>query len=83
MPTPRLINLLLGRSSSGPARTSQVVFEQGTVQLIQGTGRLLVATPTGGFVTASPTTDERFREGDRVWISKAQDGTYIVHGGVR
>ena len=83
MPTPRLINLLLGRSSSGPARSDQVVFEQGTVQLIQGNGRLLVSTPAGGLVTASPTTDERFREGDRVWISKAQDGTYIVHGGVR
>lgn len=81
MPIPRLINFFLGRAgSSAPA---QVAFEQGTIQLIQGNGLPLVSTQSGQLVTASPTTDEPFREGDRIWISKTQNGTYIIHGGVR
>ena len=82
MPIARLVNLLFGRSGGSVAKPA-LVFEQGTIQLIQGNGVPLVSTKDGRVVTASPTTDEVLREGDRVWLSKTESGTYIMHGGVR
>ena len=79
MPIPRLVNLLFGGSVGQP---TQVAFEQGTLELIQGNGMLLVNL-NGRLVSASPTTDEHFKEGDHVWISRTESGGYIVHGGVR
>jgi hypothetical protein len=84
MPTPRLGALLLQFCERRlGARKVSGFFEQGTIASVSGIGNVVVTLDEGRTVSASPTTDEPFEAGHRVWVSKTEQGGYIVHGGVR
>lgn len=91
MPTPRLATLFLQlfeqalqRASGGRGQGGgPEFFEQGEIISVKGTGELQVSIPGGRTVTGRPTTDEPFRTGQVVWISRTEEGQYIVHGGKR
>lgn len=83
---PRLLDLLQRIARGGPGTQRETpasgsFFERGQVVTVHEDGRLSVSL-IGQTVDARPTTDEVFRVGDLVWLSRA--GTdWIVHGGVR
>lgn len=92
MPLRRLIQLVealvrgertIGAAADDGGKQEQF-FQQGDVLLVGGNGNLVVSLQTDGrTVTVTPTTDEPFLEGQTIWVSKTEDGSYISHGGVR
>lgn len=87
MPTPRLIDLFrkfLERAQQRNAGGEETDFLlAGDITVVRGNGTLLVILDNGLSVTASPTTDELFLQGQRVWVSRTEEGFYIIHGGIR
>lgn len=87
MPSPRLVQLFrkfLERAQQRNTGGEETDFLlAGDVSVVRGNGSLLVNLDTGLSVSASPTTDELFIQGQRVWVSRTEEGFYIIHGGIR
>lgn len=86
MPTPRLSVLiaeLFERSQQQNADEKLELLVAGVVAVARDDGRLTISLDSGPTVTADPTTDEPFIQGQKVWVSKTEDGTFIVHGGIK
>lgn len=86
MPTPRLSVLiaeLFERSQQQNADEKLELLVAGVVAVARDDGRLTISLDSGPTVTADPTTDEPFIQGQKVWVSKTEDGIFIVHGGIK
>lgn len=87
MPSPRLVKLFrkflerAQQKNTGGEETDFLLA--GDVSVVRGDGRLIVNLDNGLNVTAAPTTDELFLQGQRVWVSRTEEGLYIIHGGIR
>lgn len=86
MPTPRLSVLiaeLFERSQQQNADEKLELLVAGVIAVARDDGRLTVSLDSGPTVTADPTTDEPFIQGQKVWVSKTEEGIFIVHGGIK
>jgi len=86
MPTPRLSVLLaqlLEKANQQRSNDTTEFLIIGDITKVRPDGRLTLLLENGQSVTAEPTTDEPFMQGERVWVSRAEGGQFIVHGGVR
>lgn len=86
MSTPRLSVLiaeLFERSQQQNADEKLELLVPGVITVVRGDGRLIISLDSGPTVTADPTTDEPFIVGQKVWVSKTEEGIFIVHGGVK
>ena len=86
MPTPRFSTILiqlLQKANQEKGDDSSEILIPGDITLVRQDGRLTLLLESGQQVTAAPTTDEAFLQGQRVWVSRLEDGEFIVHGGIR
>lgn len=86
MATPRLSVLiaeLFERAQQQNAEERTELLVPGVITVVRPDGRLTISLDSGPTVTADPTTDEPFIQGQKVWVSKTEEGIFIVHGGIK
>lgn len=78
---PLLLKAMAAPAQAGAPAEGEPLVQRARLSSWQGSGLLSVEVG-GRIVEAQPATDEVYKDGAEVWVSRTSEG-WIVHGGVR